>query len=106
MNTIVEDTLRISKDYFKTMGFSEAQIEPLLVSGRNDLRNELDKLYLLIEERPEATEQINRALHALKGLLLNLGNRALAEKLVEAREVFGAQHDVQMLRELLFAGGK
>lgn len=86
----------MARKHFKGFGFEDDQIEPLLAAGERDLRKELDKLRQLLEEENINIDSINLSLHGLKGLLLNMGNTAVADKLVELRQ----EKDEYILEEL------
>ena len=74
MEKLIGETLQIAKEKFSAFGFTDPQINKLLESGRNDLEKEITKLTILIENRDPDIKQINQSLHALKGLLYNMGN--------------------------------
>jgi len=86
MNNIISKTEIIAYDYFKDFGFNEDQINSLILQGKKDLHKELTKLEtLLIHADTVSIDDINNILHALKGLLFQMGNHDLAEKLNEIR---------------------
>ena len=85
MSDIVESTLELAKDKFKKFGFKDEQIAQLISSGRKDLEQEIDKLKEILSSVDIDTKTLNDSLHALKGLLLNMGNSKIADKLVELK---------------------
>ena len=86
MKNIINKTEIIAYDYFKDFGFNEDQINSLILQGKKDLHKELTKLEtLLIHADTMSIDDINNILHALKGLLFQMGNHDLAEKLNEIR---------------------
>ena len=86
MKNIISRTEIIAYDYFKDFGFNEDQINSLILQGKKDLHKELTKLEtLLIHADTVSIDDINNILHALKGLLFQMGNHDLAEKLNEIR---------------------
>jgi len=101
MEKLVQETLEIARGHFKNFGFEEAQINPLLEAGSRDLTKELQKLRLLLEQEPVAFEGINLSMHALKGLLLNMGHTEAAEKFTELRRQSGDTAVLSEIRELL-----
>ncbi len=83
MQKLIDDTTEIARRHFGGFGFSDDQIETLLASGKRDLVKEFNKLKPLLEKEPVDIEAINNSMHALKGLLSNMGNMALADKFIE-----------------------
>lgn len=79
MEKLVRKSLECARTHFGTFGFDESQMQPLLSAGERDLRKELVHLEgLLGTPRPDE-EKVNQSLHALKGLLLNMGNTEAAQ---------------------------
>ena len=98
MKNIISKTEVIAYDYLKGFGFSEGQISSLIIQGKKDLHKELSKIEtLLIHADTVSLDDINNVLHALKGLLFQMGNHDLAEKLNEIRS--NDEHEV-ILKEL------
>ena len=85
MEKIISETEVIAFDYLKAFGFTEEQVNTLVLQGKKDLYKELIKLKTLIYADTVSYDDINNILHALKGLLFQLGNHDLAEKLNEIR---------------------
>ena len=100
MEELIEETKRIAQARFQTFGFGEAQIEQLLASGERDLKKELAHLRELLMQEPCDLDAINRSLHALKGLVLNMGNDDAAEKLSELRGSEDPQEKIETLKRL------
>lgn len=96
MEQLINETVETARQHFKGFGFEDEQIEPLLAAGERDLRKELDKLRQLLEQDTVNIESVNLSLHGLKGLLLNMGNTTVADKLVELRQ----EKDEHILSEL------
>jgi len=101
MQTLIDDTLMIARDHFRGFGFEEQQITPLLEAGNRDLTRELQKLQGLLSREPVPHEEINLSMHALKGLLLNMGNVDAAEKFTELRRQSGDAAVLDEVRALL-----
>jgi len=99
MEALIEETRQIARERFKAFGFGEEQIDQLLASGERDIRKEAANLQTLLEN-PADAEKINKSLHALKGLFLNLGNEALAEKLSDLRKDDDYDAKITVLRDL------
>jgi hypothetical protein len=103
MKNIINKTEVIAYDYFKDFGFNEDQINSLIIQGKKDLHKELTKLEtLLIHADTVSVDDINNILHALKGLLFQMGNHDLAEKLNEIRSKDEREVILKDLSELLF----
>jgi len=103
MKNIISKTEVIAYDYFKDFGFNEDQINSLIIQGKKDLHKELTKLEtLLIHADTVSIDDINNILHALKGLLFQMGNHELAEKLNEIRSKDEREVILKDLSELLF----
>ena len=98
---LIDTTVLIARKKMKGIGFSDEQIEQLLATGRRDLENEFERLRRLIEEGSDDTS-LNQSLHALKGLLLNMGNESLASKFIELRANEDIEQKRNYLRQMLF----
>ncbi len=97
LNIIIEKTERIGMEYLTGLGFPEDQVKPLLEQARKDLETEFTRLEELRTAPDPNAEKLDKALHAIKGLLFNLGNHELAERLEAIRH----EQDVdRMLRDL------
>jgi len=98
MNKRIKQTLKMAKKKFQSFGFSEEQLSKLLDSGERDLVLELKKLKKLIENNSPNLLEINKSIHGLKGLLLNMGNQKVGDKLTEFREK--SSLDMEDLKEI------
>jgi hypothetical protein len=101
MEALIEETRKIAEERFKAFGFAKEQIDQLVASGERDMRAELVKLQVLLEEENPDTEKLNQSLHALKGLFLNMGNEALALKFSELREEEKNEEKIDLLKEMI-----
>lgn len=99
---IIKQTESISYQYLKELGFSDEQILSLISVGKKDLEKELLKLKILIDSNDFVLTDINNSLHALKGLLFQLGNHTLAERLNEIRSTLDVKESVETIKQLLF----
>jgi hypothetical protein len=72
-------------EYLTGLGFPADQVQPLIDQARKDMVEELGRLDRLRRADPADPEAMDRSLHALKGLLFNLGDHDLAEKLESLR---------------------
>ena len=86
MDKLINETAEIARKHFQGFGFEDEQILPLLEAGKRDLTKELKKLKTLVADERIDIDALNLSLHALKGLLLNMGNSSVADKLTELRE--------------------
>ncbi len=101
MQNILRKTQNLAHEYLQSFGFEEEQIETLIKKGTRDLKNELEKLYTLLENENTPIEELNNALHALKGLLFHLGNNALAQELNEVRSQLHSSEDIAIIKNIL-----
>lgn len=85
MEKFIDEAVEKMREHFLSAGFEFSRIEALGEIGRKDLRSELSKLNELLSQRPLPEEQIDNVLHALKGLLNNMGNVETARKISDLR---------------------
>ncbi len=85
MEKFISHTEEIAFQHLKSFGFKDEQIDQLIRQGTKDLRKELIKLETVLQEDEISYDDLNNVLHALKGLLFQMGNHDAAEKLVEIR---------------------
>ena len=69
------------------------------------MSRELERLETLMEAGTIDWEALDKTLHALKGLLFNLGNHDLAEKLESLRGEEGTDAMIVKLRHVLAEAG-
>ena len=101
MEKLIDETVEIARKRFGEFGFSDDQVVKLLESGKRDLVKEFGKLQKLLEEEPEDIKAINLSMHAIKGLLLNMGNMALADKFIELRQEGESRNIITEIKTLL-----
>ena len=102
MKKIISETEVIAYNYLKAFGFEDEQITLLIIQGKKDLHKELTKLETLMHADVVSLDDINDVLHALKGLLFQLGNHELAEKLNEIRSHLDSEVTLKQISQLLF----
>ena len=102
MKNIINQTENIAYVYLKNFGFTEEQISVLITQGKKDLHKELEKLESLLSGDIGSLKDINNVLHALKGLLFQLGNHEVAEQLNEIRENHNSKLRFNEISKLLF----
>lgn len=101
MEEFIIASLENARKYFGRLGFNETQIETLLASAERDLRKELGRLKeILIASTPDA-EGLNNSLHAIKGLLLNMGNTEAAKLFTELRADLQSSEGIEKIKKLL-----
>ena len=98
---MIKETEKMGIAYLKAFGFSDEQVNPLVEIGIKDINNTLSKIEILLEETHPSIEELNNLLHALKGLLFQMGNTALGEKINEMRSHL-SEDDILEIKELLF----
>lgn len=102
MYSIVNETENIARAYFSAFGFKEEEIQSLMELGKKDMLKELDSLHELIQHRPSDIEAINNRLHALKGLLSQLGNHKLSNQINTLRQNLEIEKNLQIIHNILF----
>ena len=101
MEKIISETEVIAFDYLKAFGFVDEQVNTLILQGKKDLRKELTKLQTLIHSDVASLDDINNVLHALKGLLFQLGNHNVANQLTEIRSHLDSEATLKKIALLL-----
>ncbi len=102
MHKIITNTEKIANKYLKDFGFEDEQIVSLITQAKIDLSRELENLEPLLNAEELEFNPINDSLHALKGLLFNLGNHKVAERLNDIRSDVKDLSVIDELQELLF----
>ena len=97
----IRESMEQARGYFRGLGFNDDQIGTLLSSGEKDLGRELEKIGLLIAESPLDTEKLNSSLHAVKGLLLNMGCHDAAGLFNGLRENVASEANIDGIKELI-----
>lgn len=101
MDDLINETVEISRKYFKGFAFADEQIASLLESGKRDLTKELTKLQKLFESELIDMDALNLSIHALKGLFLTMGNNSIGEKLNELRQENESERIITETKKLL-----
>lgn len=104
MEKVIEETLMIAKEKFSKFGFKEEQIEQLLASGKKDMLSELEKLKALLATEPYDIEEINKSLHALKGLFFNMGNTEAGDIMADLRKESNIAESIGKIKTFLQEG--
>ncbi len=85
INIFIENILIQAKSYFKSLGLDENSISNLLKLGEESLKNHLSSLFLFFQK--EDIKSLRETLHALEGVLLNMGLNSLALKIKEVHNL-------------------
>jgi len=101
MKKIISETEVIAYDHLKAFGFEDEQITPLIDRAKKDLHENLTKLERLLDEDTISLEDVSNVLHALKGLLFQLGNHDVAEKLNDSRSHLDNKETLEEIVQLL-----
>ncbi|WP_041672662.1 hypothetical protein [Sulfurovum sp. NBC37-1] len=101
MEKLITETMLIASEKFQNFGFKKEQIEQLLTSGKRDLEEESEKLKILLDERTPDIEKINQSLHALKGLLYNLGNMEAGDIMADLKNNLDTAKQIEKIKKIL-----
>jgi hypothetical protein len=102
MYKLIEETKLKGYNYLSGFGFDEDSVEELLRQGEQDLVGEMTKLEVILENETLDVNALNDRLHALKGLLFQIGNHEVAEKINEIRSEIESENIQDELKKLLF----
>ena len=101
MKKLINETLQIAQNKFAAFGFKEEQVTQLLASGKRDLENEIGKLEVLLEEENVSIDRLNQSLHALKGLLYNMGNTAAGDIMMDIQAGSSIPDHIEEIKKVL-----
>ena len=104
MSGLVEKSLDIAEEKFKNFGFSDVHITQLLSSAKRDLEGEIVKLEEALNSQEPDIEKINHMLHALKGLLYNMGNIEAGDTMTELKNDSTVSEKIEKIRRTLYDG--
>lgn len=96
MQRIIETSMEMASNQFRSFGFKDEQILPLIESGRRDLTNELINLKGLLSSDNTDRLSIDLSIHAIKGLLSTMGNKELARKLSSIHDEEDEESDIKV----------
>ena len=103
MQKIIDQTEKTARTYFGAFGFADEQISALIATGKKDLQSKLSELETLLDAPETTTEELNSVLHALKGLLFQLGNQELGEQINEIRSHLDDESALDDIRRILLS---
>ncbi len=86
MRKIIQEIEGTARSYFQQFGFAEEEITALTAQGKRDLETNLNTLASMLTRSGRTMAEEDSILHALKGLMLQLGDTARAETINEVRE--------------------
>ena len=101
MDKFIAQNMEIATKKFLSFGFKKEQIEQLLTSGRRDLEQEIGKLKILLSDAAPDTKKINQSMHALKGLLYNLGNTEAGDVMTDLGSDMDTAKQIVKIKEML-----
>ena len=101
MRNITKDILDNAKEYFSNFGFQEEQISSLLQKGERDIETLIDEVEEILSKSSIDLNLLNSKLHALKGLILQLGSTEIGNKINESRNSLDNSETIKRLKELL-----
>ncbi|MHC3995477.1 hypothetical protein ACXWTF_11665 [Thiomicrolovo sp. ZZH C-3] len=104
MEQLITETLGYARTHFTAFGLEAAQVDALIAAGERDLRKELLQLKTLAAALPVNDEKVAQSLHALKGLLMNMGNNNAGRQFAELEATFKKTGEVAGILKLLAAG--
>jgi len=100
MTELIETTIELAKKNFRSIGFKEEQIAQLVFLGRKDLEQEGENLKRILSNNEMDIQALNDSLHALKGLLSNMGNKQIADKLIELKGSDNIQLKIEQIKTI------
>ena len=101
MDNIIEKILSDAKSNFENFGFEEDDITYLLNKARDDLEKQFSDLKQILEKPSIDIDKLDKSLHALKGLIMQLGSIELANKINSYRELLESNQDLEDLKNTL-----
>ncbi len=96
MQNIIDTSIEIASNQFKSFGFRDEQILPLIESGKRDLTNELINLKQLLSSNNIDRLSIDLSIHAIKGLLATMGNKDLARQISAIHDEEDEESDIKV----------
>lgn len=101
MSRLIDDILLNAKSYFRGFGFDDGDIEYLLQKGRRDLEMLVQEVNSILESNPVDMELLDKKLHALKGVIMQLGSSDIAMKINQMRDALNNQDTIDNLKEII-----
>ncbi len=101
MKNDFEDIRKIAYTSLMTFGFEEEAVVKLVEQAIKDLKNSLNKLELQINSETIDKQELSDTLHAIKGLLFQMGDHNTAEQINEIREDIDTKESIENIKKLL-----
>lgn len=104
MQKLLDETEKSAYRFLKEFGFEEEEIAPVIAKGLLDIAHVLNSVDLLLKEQSPSRneEKLDDLLHSLKGLLFQLGNHDMAEKIEKLRYCKDTKEQYETLKRILF----
>jgi len=103
MNELLEDVEKIAYKSLTAFGFEEEDVIKLVKQAKKDLVSNLEKLKLQLSNNPIDKVELSNVLHAIKGLLFQMGDHSRAEQINEIREDIDSNESLTDIKKLLLA---
>jgi Ni,Fe-hydrogenase I large subunit len=104
MKNLIHETEKKAYLYLQEFGFEENEVAPVVTKGLSELKSILEKLKNFLETSQEGDMEIlDDLLHALKGLLFQLGNHEMADKVEKLREYDEMEKVCTELKQIFFS---
>jgi len=101
MKKLLEDVEKIAYKSLMEFGFEEEDVLKLVKQAKKDLVNNLNKLELQLNKEPIDRVELSNILHAIKGLLFQMGDHSRAEQINEIREDIDSNESLNNIKNLL-----
>jgi len=101
MSRLIETIQKSAIEYMREFGFESEQIDILIDKGKKDLTKALEKLEKEFAKESPSIQELSDILHAIKGVLYNLGSHDLANHINEARENLERKTTQDEIKKLL-----
>jgi len=101
MKKLLDDVEKIAYESLSAFGFEEEDVLKLVKQAKKDLIINLDKLKVQLNSNPIDKNELSSVLHAIKGLLYQMGDHSRAEQIDEIREDIDSNESVRDIEKLL-----
>jgi len=101
MSQLVNETKITAYNYLSAFGFEDEQIYKLIEKGVKDINQTVEKLEIQLSNATVVWDEVDDTLHALKGLLFQMGNNEIAEIIDQKRHTDKNQDSINTLLELV-----
>jgi len=101
MKELLADVEEIAYKNLIAFGFEEEDVLKLVEQAKKDLVSNLEKLELQLNSNLVDKIELSNVLHAIKGLLFQMGDHSRAEQINEIREDIDANDSLEDIKNLL-----